>query len=85
MTNIKWSNTEEGWVPKVGERIEVTMNGLGFGTVVGYFISSSGPNIYLGVAVKLENPPKWFTDQIKRNKYEDSLARVYGAEVRRVS
>ena len=49
--------------PPVGEKVRVSMNGLGEAEVVGYF-SMGG---YLGLRVKLDNPPEWYIKQNKGN------------------
>jgi len=69
----KWSGQDAP--PNLGDRVVVTMNGLGPGIVKGFFVSSG----YLGVGVQLDSPPAWYTEQNKGNP----VARVYGAEVRR--
>lgn len=53
----KWSGKES--VPSIGQRVKVTMNGLGTGIVEAYFIE----DVWLGVYVKLDNPPAWWTKQ----------------------
>lgn len=57
-------------VPGIGERVRVGMNGLGLGTVTGYLVEYG----WLGLRVKLDNPPK---DWEKRD--EDLM--VFGAEL----
>jgi hypothetical protein len=69
---IKWSGGPH--VPGIGDKVNVTMNGLGEGTVRGYFTSTG----WLGVAVSLDNPPDWYTWQ---NEGKNPLAFVFGAEV----
>lgn len=60
--------------PKVGERVKVTMNGLGPAVVTGYAVQDG----FLGVLVKLESPPEW---HVKQNfgRMGDSL--VFGPEI----
>jgi hypothetical protein len=58
--------------PPVGEKINVNMNSLGNGDVVGYF-SLEG---YLGLRVQLDNPPDWYIKQNKGN----SVGHIFGPE-----
>jgi hypothetical protein len=58
--------------PPVGEKIKVSMNGLGNGDVVGYF-SQEG---YLGLRVQLDNPPGWYVKQNKGNP----VGHIFGPE-----
>jgi hypothetical protein len=54
-----WSG--DGPPARIGTRVLVTMNALGYGTVRGYFIESG----WLGIYVELENPPDWWKKQNK--------------------
>jgi hypothetical protein len=67
-----WAGKNGVVPPPVGEKITVTMNGLGNGDVVGYF-SQEG---YLGLRVKLDNPPDWYVKQNKGNE----VGHVFGPE-----
>lgn len=58
--------------PPVGEIIRVSMNSLGNGEVVGYF-SLEG---YLGLLVKLSNPPEWYVKQNNGNV----IGHIFGPE-----
>lgn len=73
----KWSNQQ---APKIGDRVKVTMNGLGVGTITGFFVESG----WLGVIVQPDEGqrPKWHVDQFKRNKYEFIGYQVFGAEIK---
>lgn len=71
---LTWSGER---IPAVGERVLCVPNGLGYGTVEGYFQS----NGWLGVVVKLESPPEWHVKQNK-GKPLSGLALVYGAEIK---
>ena len=55
-------------VPKVGTRVRVKMNRLGFGTVRGYFLAEGGDGglRFLGLAVELEDPPAEYVRQRQR-------------------
>ena len=54
-------------LPKVGDRIYVNMNSIGYAAVHGYFAcyDSRGVN-YLEVMSKPEKPPMWLRNQMKR-------------------
>ena len=58
--------------PPIGEKVRVSMNSLGNGDVVGYF-SLEG---YLGLRVKLDNPPEWYVKQNKGNV----VGQIFGPE-----
>lgn len=58
--------------PAIGEKINVNMNSLGNGDVVGYF-SQEG---YLGLRVKLDSPPEWYVKQNKGNV----VGHIFGPE-----
>jgi len=75
----KWSGKEP--VPAIGERVIVTMNRLGPGTVEAYFIEDT----FLGVYVKLENPPEWWIKQTKGKTFgrRTGCAMVFGLEIKR--
>lgn len=73
----KWSKSTPP--PTIGETVKVTMNGLGQGVVVGYQVCGG----YLGLWVRLSNPPSWWVEQNKRNNRVDyyGCALVFGAEI----
>jgi hypothetical protein len=58
---FKWSGDKSP--PELGAKVKTGMNNLGTGTVVKYFAEHG----WLGVLVKLERPPKWYTEQNKGN------------------
>lgn len=60
-------------LPSVGEKVKVTMNGLGEGYVGSYFIRDG----WLGLEINLLDPPEWYVSQNKGNV----PAPVFGAEV----
>jgi hypothetical protein len=60
------------FMPQTGERVRVTMNGLGTGVVFGYFMEEG----FMGVKVELDEPPAWFT---KQNGHH--IAHVFGTEI----
>jgi hypothetical protein len=60
--------------PKVGEKIDVLINGFGKAKVVGYFVQEN----YLGLKVVPDKAPDWFVKQNGKGKKEIS---VFGAEI----
>lgn len=74
-------------IPAQGERVQVTLNGLGPGTVSGFFLAGEAGKAdpanperrFLGVAVMLESPPDWYKQQTP--SYQTDPARVFGPEV----
>lgn len=69
-----WSNDDTP--PAVNERIELRINCLGKAVVQGYVVIYG----YLGVMVKLEDPPAWFVRQNNGNV----PCVAYGAEIQRL-
>jgi hypothetical protein len=67
-----WGGKNGVLPPPVGEKITVTMNGLGNGDVVGYF-SQDG---YLGLRVQFDSPPEWYVKQNKGNP----VGHIFGPE-----
>jgi len=67
---LAWSG--DGEPPALGERVNINFNGLGDGEVEGYF----GEHGFLGVLVKLDRPPAWYT----RQNGADAPAYAFGAE-----
>lgn len=73
---LKWSG--KGPIPAIGSEIEITMNGIGKATVVGYFMAPGEEGtFYLGVRATPHNPPQWYVDQ----NGENHAGHVYGAEI----
>lgn len=70
-SGLIWTGTDP--IPAPGGRIRVRLNGLGLGTVRGFFALDN----YLGVAVELDQLPKWF---IQANPGQ-TLGYFYGREV----
>jgi hypothetical protein len=60
--------------PAVGEKIEITMNGIGEATVTGYFTEDG----WLGVRFRAHNPPEWYVKQNGR----DCEGHAFGVEIR---
>ena len=69
----KWSGA---FVPEVGEIVSVKMNGLGKGRVLGFFVEAD----WVGVIVKLSDPPEWHV----RQNGAAALAGVFGCEIKRL-
>ena len=81
-----WRGT--GSIPQLGQRVRVTLNGLGSGTVRGSFLAGKvgeaapeDPQVRsLGVAALLENPPAWYTKQ-NAARPAGEPAFIFGPEV----
>jgi hypothetical protein len=81
-----WSNDRP--LPELGQKIKVTMNGIGFATVIGYFSETVNEGSYIGVMAVPHNPPQWLKKQnrdgaAKADKplwYRAGVMCVYGAE-----
>jgi len=67
---VRWSGKAPP--PAIGEKVTVSMNGLGEATVVGYFTKEG----WLGLLTKLDNPPDWYVKQNGGNK----VGHIFGAE-----
>ena len=77
LTRVKWSGRERHAgkpLPKLGDRVRITFNGLGTGTVVAYFVEAG----FLGVKVRLDQRPAW---HVKQNGHNNPDALVFGAEI----
>jgi hypothetical protein len=73
---VKWSG--EGSIPKIGETINVRMNGIGPAIVKSYFMGyGGGETYYLGVLAVPLSPPDWYVEQ----NGEDHPGHFFGAEV----
>lgn len=64
--------------PRIGTRVHVVVNAMGWGTVVSYFVEHG----YLGVRVKLETEPEWHAKQCAGTKNAGHCL-VFGAELAR--
>lgn len=67
---VKWINSAPP--PAVGTDVIILFNGLGRGTVKGYFVEEN----YLGLLVQIHNKPDWY---VKQNG-PDRLGHVFGPE-----
>lgn len=74
-----WSGHGQKNPPAIGDQIKVSMNGLGDGKVVDFFVAKGSSGNWLGVKVKLDNPPKWFIANCNGNI---EPAEVFGAEIK---
>lgn len=64
-------------VPKIGQRVNIVMNGIGPAVVKGYFYSRSSDWDglgWVGVMTLPENPPQWLKDQVLRKGKQRELA-----------
>lgn len=68
----KWSG--EADPPAIGTNVKIYMNDFGTGTVLTYFAEYG----WLGIKVKLDKPPKWFTDQ---NNNTNPAAHFFGIDL----
>ena len=66
-----WSNKQ---APQIGDRVLITFNRFGKGTIIGAFTEAG----YLGVIVKCDQRPEW---HIKQNGDKHIHPHVFGAEV----
>lgn len=72
-------------LPAIGSRVFVTLNGIGWAVVKGYFESCG----YVGLMTLPTKPPKWLRDQVKRHAKNGSAPKwivegigcEFGAEV----
>lgn len=60
-TTLWWSGSQP--LPAIGQKITITMNGIGPAIVKDYFSSES----YLGVMTLALEPPKWLREQRQRD------------------
>lgn len=68
----KWSGS---FVPEVGETVTVSMNNLGKGRVLGFFVEAG----WVGVIVRLFDPPEW---HVRQNGAAE-IAGVFGCEIKK--
>ena len=65
---MRWSASFP--LPAIGSRIYITMNGIGWATVTGYFEQHG----WLGVMTKAEDPPRWLKQQNEAEKHDPRYA-----------
>ena len=68
---LKWSGTFP--IPAVGTKIFVTMNGIGWAYVKGYFYSETQPATYVGVMTLATKPPTWLRRQQRENAKRNDM------------
>lgn len=77
-------------LPKVGSRVFINMNHIGWAEVKGYFESDTQHGAYLGVMTKATNPPAWLKaqqrdtakDMSKPQWMRDGIGCEFGTEIR---
>ncbi len=72
--DMPWNWSGAKAVPTIGERVTITFNELGAGSVIGYKVTDG----YLGVWVKLDRSPDW---RVGQGYGDDVPALIYGAEL----
>lgn len=72
--DMKWSGKMS--LPASGTRVYMHINSIGWGRVEGYAESHG----WLGLLVKPEAPPEWWSKQRERNRKEHARALKIGAE-----
>jgi len=65
--DLKWSAKFP--LPKIGDHIRITMNGIGEAEVVGFFKEGG----FVGVMTRALNPPKWLKDQREKEQKSSSF------------
>lgn len=74
---FKWGGDADP--PAIGDRVHVYMNGLGAGTVLGYFVEYG----WFGLLVKLDKSPEWRRKQLKANgKDANAPAHIFGIDLK---
>ena len=74
-TIIKWSGAFP--IPSIGDNVTISFNGLGTDQILSYFIEHG----FLGVYVKLDNPPAWHRQQHSPGSKFRGKALVFGNEL----
>lgn len=78
-----WASRNGMPLPAVGDKVTITMNGIGPATVVGYFASDD----FLGVMTKALAPPAWLRRQSKQERdapqwVRDGIGCEFAGEIR---
>lgn len=71
-------------VPSIGDRVRVTLNGIGTGKVVRYFLEISGgwdTGYYVVLGVKVELDKEGLAPWLVKQNPEMNFVYVYGAEI----
>ena len=63
-------------IPRIGEVVDVTLNGIGLAEVTGYTEEYG----YVGVVILPQNPPEWYA----RQNGEGAEGVVFGTEFQRI-
>lgn len=74
----KWS-APATFIPQIGSRLFISMNGFGLARVAGYFVERG----WLGVECVCDSLPGWYLKQ--HGKGAENLVRVFGAEVKPIA
>ena len=61
-------------VPALGTRVQVNLNGIGAGTVIGYYHAEN----WLGVVVEADQMPDWYR---QANPTANNVAKVFGIDL----
>ncbi len=62
-----WSGKKE--LPKIGDTVKVTMNGIGPAVVKGFFVEwGGGDSWYVGVMALPKKPPKYYRENVQEDK-----------------
>lgn len=69
----RWSNATQ--LPQIGDRVQVTFNKLGDGTIIAFFEEHG----FIGVVVKPDQRPDW---HVKQNGDTHPNYTVFGAEIK---
>ena len=70
---VCWSN--DAPIPEVGEKVNVTMNSIGTGTLLAYALIHD----FIALIVDVDEPPEWLEKNYR--DYDNDLSIIYGAEV----
>ena len=76
--DMRWSSKMP--LPKIGDRIYMRINSIGYGEVKGYFVAETDNGAYLGLLVLPENPPDWYKRQVGDRVKEHAMAQRLGPE-----
>jgi hypothetical protein len=72
----KWSGDKAP--PAVGDKVRISMNGIGPAIVRGYFVEYG----WLGVLTEVLNPPKWWVEQNVKPGKPAPLGHAFGVEIK---
>ena len=66
-------------IPAIGDRVFISLNKLGHGEVVSYYVEDS----CLGVEIKLDSPPNWHVKRYPVSSGNYKITRMFGSEIER--